>query len=307
VDLPFVVRRTLKRFEPKQIVLIESEVWPNLLVLAKKSGTKITVANARLSARSEKRYHKVKGIIAPLFSLFDRVGVPDERDVKRWADLGVRKEALVVTGSVKFDQQGAAAPEKKAEFQTMLDTFGAGRNVVMVLSSHIGEEKWIAKALLGVNALIVVVPRHAERRAEVKSDLESLGIEVVLRSEFRPVNDPMNACLVVDSTGELKNWTAHADVAVVGKSFLGKGGQNPTEAIAAGVPVVTGPNMQNFEPLMSMLESVEGVKKVGSGVKLRSTVEAILEGDCSEEVSAAKGVLLAHQGATRRTVLELRV
>lgn len=307
VDLPCVLGRMFRRFEPKQIVLIESEVWPNLLVQSKKRGVEITVANARLSDRSEKRYQALRGIVAPLFALFDRVGVPEERDVKRWSQLGVRDSALTVTGSVKFDQAGEVAPQKLEAFGEMLNDFGEGRKVVMALSTHDGEEKLIAGALQGVDALVVIVPRHAERREEVKSDLESLGLEVVLRSRFHSPKDPSEAVFVIDSTGELKNWTAHADVAVIGKSFLGIGGQNPTEAIAAGVPVVTGPFMGNFEPLVSMLRDGGGIHTLERVHELRSDVESLLLADVSEMTSAALRVLDAHQGATARTVHGLRV
>ncbi|MGJ8671368.1 3-deoxy-D-manno-octulosonic acid transferase [Rubritalea sp.] len=307
VDLPFVVNRVIRRFEPKQIILIESEIWPNLLVQAKKFGAEIGVANARLSERSEKRYHKVKGIISPIFSLFDRVAVPEPRDVDRWAGLGVARSALVVTGSVKFDQQGGVAPEKNAEFQAMLDTFGCGRKVVMALSTHAGEEKLIAESLMGKDALLVIVPRHAERRSEVKDDLGKLGLEVILRSSVHVPKNVGNVCFVIDSTGELKSWTAHADVVIIGKSFLGRGGQNPAEAIAARVPIVVGPHMKNFEPLVSMLKLSDGVVSVADAQELSAAVERVLSSDNSQMTAEALKVLDAHCGATLRTVKELKV
>lgn len=310
VDIPIVVRLMLRRFEPKQIVLIESEVWPNLLAMADKRGIPITVGNARLSARSERRYLKLKSLVWPIFSLFSKVGVPEVADKQRWGNIGVPDDSLVVTGSIKFDQQGAATPQRRSEFQEMLDSFGVGRKVVMALSTHAGEEALIAQALLGVDALCVIVPRHAERRDEVKSDLAKLGYDVVLRSQFeKRVQRSGGSCFVIDSTGEMRDWTAHADVAIIGKSFLGKGGQNPAEAIAAGVPVITGPDMSNFEPLITMLRKVRGVEVLSGPAELTDAVGRALERDFidSDQLENAKDILKSHQGATQRTVNALRV
>lgn len=160
---------------------------------------------------------------------------------------------------------------------------------------------------LGGNALYVVVPRHAERRLEVKEILESCGFEVILRSLFNPPHHPANTCLVVDSTGELRDWTAHADVVVIGKSFLGYGGQNPAEAIAAGVPVIAGPHMQNFEPLSTMLKQAGGMVGLSSRGELGDAIQHLLAGTNDEMVGVARQVLETHQGANRRTVEWLRI
>lgn len=309
IDFPFVLAGMIKRFEPKQIVLVESEVWPNLLAMAAKRGIPITVANARLSASSERRYLKLKSLVQPIFSLFARVGVPELADKQRWQNIGVSADSLEVTGSIKFDQAGAAAPQQRSQFKEMLDLFGGDRKIVMALSTHAGEEALIAEAMLGIDALCVIVPRHAERRDEVRSNLQKLGYEVVLRSQFKQASDPAGACFVIDSTGEMRDWTAHADVAIVGKSFLGKGGQNPAEAIAAGIPVITGPDMSNFEPLVTMLREVKGIEQLTDISELRGAIAASLDGDFEnpDQLDAAKKVLGLHQGATQRTVEYLRI
>lgn len=311
LDFKWVLRRVLRRFEPKQIVLIEAEAWPNMLNLANKKKIPVGLANARLSARSERRYKKFSGFVEPMFGMIDRACVQERADLNRWASVGIRKDRIEVTGSIKFDQSGAAVPRKREEFQRMIDAFGRGRKVVMAISTHPGEEKCIGEVVreLGDDVLYVPVPRHAERREEVSRDLRSLGYEVVLRSVFRSIGCPQKACLVVDSTGELRDWTAHADVVVVGKSFLGEGGQNPTEAIAAKVPVVAGPAMGNFEPLVTMLKSAGGICSVRSQEELKSALLRCLEYgvDVVKQVEAAGEVLHVHQGATARTVEILRV
>lgn len=307
IDVPFVLRRMFARFDPKQIVLIESEVWPNLLAIADKLQIPITVGNARLSERSERRYLKLRSIMSPLFSLFTKVGVPEVADRERWQNIGVRPGVVEVTGSIKFDQSGAVKPTCRPAFQEMLDAFGEKR-IVMVLSTHVGEEALIASAVqeLSEDVLCVLIPRHAERRAEVKADIEALGFEVVLRSQFRTPRTA-SACFVVDSTGEMRDWIAHANVAIIGKSFLGKGGQNPAEAIVAGVPVITGPYMGNFEPLMSMLREVSGIICVEGGGVLTAALGELESANVEQQVARAREVLELHQGATLRTVNALRV
>ncbi|NIP93548.1 MAG: 3-deoxy-D-manno-octulosonic acid transferase, partial [Akkermansiaceae bacterium] len=227
-----------------------------------------------------------------------------DEHAETWREIGVRREAIVVTGSVKFDQEGIPPPVTRGEFGVMLNAFGRGRPVVLAASTHPGEEVLVARAAAGVPGVLpVVLPRHAERRREVRRELEQAGFEVVLRSEFREPEDPSRAVLVVDSTGELRDWTAHADLVVIGKSLLARGGQNPVEAIEAGVPVVCGLHMENFEPLISELRTKGGVRTVSSEAGLEDAIAALL-GRARERTSMAKraaAVLTRHRGATART------
>ena len=304
LDFSFIVTRVFNRFQPKQIILMESEIWPNLLNVARKMKIPVSIANARLSARSEGRYQKLGFMLKPLLEMISMLCAQDEGDQQRWVNVGVDESKVVVTGSVKFDQSGAVKPQQREGFSAMLDTVGGGANVpvVMAISTHAGEEAWIAEALSSRknDLLLVIAPRHAERRSEVKLDLEGVGYSVMLRSENLSQSD----CLIIDSTGELRDWTAHADVVIVGKSILGKGGQNPTEAMAAGVPVIVGPFMRNFEPLVSDLKSQGGVTEIITEKELEQAVMDLLgNADLrSKQTVAAKEVLKSHQGATIRTV-----
>lgn len=311
LDFRWILKKVFKRFEPKQIILIESEMWLNMLDVASRRGIPVSLANARLSARSERRYHKVKGVVKVMFGMLSRLAAQEPADRNRWTKLGVSEQGISVTGSIKFDQSGAVRPAKRVAFQQMIDGFGIGRPVVMALSTHSGEEALIAEEIrkLGGDCLPVIVPRHAERRMEVVKDLEGLGMEVILRSDYKLPKKPANACLLVDSTGELRDWTAHANVAVIGKSFIARGGQNPAEAIAAKVVVVTGPHMANFEPLVSMLRSVEGIFTAPSSEELSEAIGLALFAVVGDPnmLDRAEGVLQSHQGATLCTVEWLRV
>ncbi|BCU78712.1 3-deoxy-D-manno-octulosonic acid transferase [Luteolibacter sp. LG18] len=306
LDFRWMVRRYLSRFEPSQIVLVEGEAWPNLMVLAQRRSIPVRLVNARMSPRSQRRYRKFAPWIRPVFSRFDRVGVQEPADAAIWQDLGLPADKIAVTGSLKFDPGTGARPEPRAEFTTMLEAFGPGRRIAMAASTHTGEESLIATAIREADpeALPVIVPRHAERRAEVKTALLAEGFEVVLRSVYSAPVDPARACLVIDSTGELRDWTAHADVVVIGKSFLGTGGQNPCEAVLAGKPVVFGPHMENFEPLASALVESGGCIRVVDTGALVTSIRACLRPDSTlrEGIAAATGVLIRHEGATARTV-----
>jgi 3-deoxy-D-manno-octulosonic-acid transferase len=164
----------------------------------------------------------------------------------------------------------------------------------------------IGRAVRETGGFYLCVPRHAERRAEVKESLESAGFEVVLRSEFRPPVSQENATLVVDSTGELRDWTASADVVVIGKSFLGIGGQNPAEAIIAGKPLVFGPHMENFEPLATRLVGCGGARRVADEAELPEVLKELISKPTVslDGTKAAKAVLDGHRGATGR-ILDL--
>ena len=317
LDFSWIVGAVLRRFRPRQIVLIEAEAWPNLLNVARRMSIPVAMVNARLSARSEARFKKFRLLAKPLFAMLDLVCVQHQEDAARFASLGIARGKIHVTGSIKFDPSGGAAPQRRESFQAMLDDFGVGgeggRQLVLVASSHAGEEKLLASAYLksGNDALLVVVPRHAERRAEVKADLESCGLEVVLRSAYQPTRSahepPRNvakACLVVDSTGELCDWTAHADVVVIGKSWLGMGGQNPAEAIVAGVPVITGPNMENFEPLVGELKQAGAIKVLSSVDELGAALEEMLGDSALSDAMCKKAasVLASHGKAVQKTL-----
>ena len=311
VDHAFVLRRTFRRFEPALVVLIDSELWPGLLDFADRKGIPVALVNARLSPRSARRYGRLRALAAPMLAQLKLVCVQVDEDIEVWSRLGVPPGVLEVTGSLKYDLDGDGAlrSARRAEFEKMLAGFGSGRPVILAASTHSGEELLIAEAVRTIpGALAVVLPRHAERREAVRADLERAGFEVVLRSRFDPPGDLGKAVFVVDSTGEQRDWIAHADVVVVGKSFLARGGQNPVEAIAAGVPVVCGPHMENFEPLITELRERGGVESVFRA-SLEEGLRAVLDSAHNRRIrsNSARAVLERHRGANVRVIERLRM
>lgn len=310
VDLSVFVKRYLDRFEPSQLVLVEGEAWPHLLLGCREREIPVRLVNARMSPRSERRFLRLAPVVRPIFAMLDLVAAQEPEDASRWEAIGVEPEKIAVTGSLKFDPGAAQRPATRREFAEMIAAFGVGRPVVMAASTHAGEDAWIGEAVRKAcpEALYVSVPRHAERRAEVCAELEAAGFEVILRSSFHPPEDPSRACLVVDSTGELRDWTAHTDAVVIGKSVLGFGGQNPAEAILADRPLFFGPHMENFEPLASRLVDAGGAVRFHDTDGLAEALSARLgTSGTSPSTSAAKRVLGHHEGATGRILDSLRV
>ena len=316
VDLALVVGPVFARIQPRQFILVEAEVWPNLVRVMQRARVPVVLVNARLSPRSERRYRKFRWLVAPVFGMLDKVLVQEPEDVARWEAIGARPGTVQVTGSIKFDLLGQAAssPERVAEFRGLLaGAFGGSvPRVVLLASSHAGEEQAIAELWQCIRAdfpeaRLLIAPRHAERRAEVLSAVEATGLSGALRSALPVEQNP--DVLVVDSTGELRDWQALAEVVIIGKSFLAKGGQNPVEAIAAGVPVLTGPHMENFSALMTLLRAAEGVAQTddlpGLAVQLRKT----LADPAAAQAMARRGkaALARHAGATPRTAEVLRL
>jgi 3-deoxy-D-manno-octulosonic-acid transferase len=311
LDLPFVAGRVLQLLQPHEVVLVEAEVWPNLMAAAHRLEIPVVLINARLSDRSERRFKMWRALVAPTFAMLHRVGVQEEADRARWASIGVRPEAITLTGSVKYDPQGAEPAESQVEeLRCVLHSvgFSAGRPLLLAASTHAGEERALGVIFLQlINEFpqlgFIVVPRHFERAAGIVAELEDLGLNLALRSRAGLESEAVDV-LVVDSTGELKALQALADVVIIGKSFLTTGGQNPAEAVMAGKPVICGPHMENFKPLMELLRAAKGVIQVPSLGEVDVQVAQLLRDLPAAQATAARGreALLKHEGATQKTV-----
>lgn len=310
LDFSSMVKRYIDRFEPARIVLIEGELWPHLLLACRKRSIPVSLVNARMSPRSARRYRRFANWLRPFVSCLDTVAIQDAGDESIWIELGVDRKSIHLTGSIKFDPGSGPAPTQRAAFQNMLDAFGRDRPIVLAASTHAGEDAWIATAIHEANpqALPTIAPRHAERRHSATKDLEAAGFKVSARSQFdsENIHDGSNTAFLIDSTGELRDWTAHADAVVIGKSFLSDGGQNPAEAILARRPLIFGPHMQNFEPLATRLVAAGGCIRAMDHAQLVDAIRHALDPLKAKELTTnASSVLAAHMGATRRVIAVL--
>lgn len=300
IDFWPVMRSAFRMIQPKRLVLVEAEVWPNLVAIASKHGVPIALVNARLSRQSEARFRRFRSLVAPVFQHLDLICVTERRDIERWLGLGVSRDRIRCVGSIKFDVQQSSADHAIAALPT-----SENRPVLFGGSTHAGEEEILAAAFQRLRAnvrrlLLVIAPRHVERTREIRARLEALGLEAGLRSEAAAL--PRD-CLLIDTTGELQSWYAIATVVFVGKSLTARGGQNPVEPIVVGKPVLFGPHMENFEPLADSLVERGGAIRV-TDVESLTNQAALLLCDPSRVarlVQNARSVLAAHAGATRRT------
>jgi 3-deoxy-D-manno-octulosonic-acid transferase len=300
-----IMRRAFSVIRPARIVLVEAEVWPNLAATAHARSISLALVNARLSARSERRYGRFRFFVAPTFRLLDLVCVPERRDVERWTALGVLRNRIHVTGNIKFDL------EVRTQSQTVaasVSDFGSDPLVLFGGSTHRGEEEILARVFLKLReefpALrLFIAPRHVERLKEIRVQLGALPLRVKLASEA-PTGGATGAdCLLLDTTGELDRWYGIATVVFIGKSLTAHGGQNPVEPIFAGKPVVFGPHMENFATLANTLVASNSAMQVADADSLKRTVAGLL---CDRNarrrlVQNAHAALSEHQGATART------
>lgn len=314
IDFPLCVTRALETVRPCRLVLIEAEVWPNLLHHAHAWGIPVALVNARLSPRSERRYRQWRAAVAPFFAQLNHVLVPDPEDVDRWTALGVQPEALTVTGSLKHDYAGLAADPRTAEFAQLLHglwpaTRDTRPSVLLAASTHPGEEAALAPVYQALRAefpalKFLVAPRHFERAATVMTELERAGLKVARRSQL-PAPGPAATdadTLLIDTTGELRAWQPLADAIVIGKSFLSTGGQNPVEGLMAGRPVLTGPHMENFGPLMARLLAHRAIIQVPSLSELTPAIADLWRHPETAHAltERARQALAPHQGAAQR-------
>jgi 3-deoxy-D-manno-octulosonic-acid transferase len=301
-----IMRRAFEAIQPRTILLVEAEVWPNMVAEAKARKIPIVLVNARLSLRSEKRFRMFRKFVAPTFRSLDMVGVQNADDVGKWNALGVEEKRIKQVGSIKYDPEDVRFNPKLS--RTVLAGFGLEkRTVIFGGSTHAGEEKVLGEVFRAlrrdfVDLLLVLAPRHTERIAEVRRDLEEAGFQIALRSQ-PPTVDPFLDCLLIDTTGELRDWYASATLVFVGKSLLARGGQNPAEAVLAGKPVVFGPHMENFAALAGSLVGQGGAVQISSATELRRAIAHLLANPDEREkmVENARQVLEAHRGATART------
>ncbi len=315
IDFTFAARAAIAAIKPRAFVLIEGGIWPNLLAAVRAGGIPITLAGARLSPRSERRWRRFSGIAHAVWDLFDIVCVPEAEDVARFESIGVPRGRIRHTGSVKFDNAAKGTPSCEAEFRALVAPLGFSGPLLIGGSTWDPEEQALADAFKNLRAefstlRLILVPRHVERAAAIADELTRAGLRVTLRSKLTSTSTlaaPAEAdVLLVDTTGELRHWYALATVVFVGKSLPGIseiGGQNAGEPAALGLPVVFGPHMENFAPLVAHLLKEDAAVQIAAVSELQSAVRGLLADPekCAAIGSRARAALEVHQGASDRT------
>ena len=273
-DLPGAVARFLKRVQPKLLLVMETELWPNLYVACARHSIPLLLLNARLSERSVRRYQKINGLVAETLRCTTNIMARSKQDAGRFQQLGVDPARLNVTGNIKFDiTPDPVLAEQGAIMRQQLGT----RPVWCAGSTHQGEDEILLAAhnrLLQQfpDLLLILVPRHPERFAAVAELCHASGLRVALRSQQKIVNSEC-AVLLGDTMGELLLWYATSDLAFIGGSLVPVGGHNPLEALAFGVPVLSGQYVHNFPDLYPQLTVIQSAKLVVSDDELYAAVQ----------------------------------
>ncbi|HZC35842.1 MAG TPA: glycosyltransferase N-terminal domain-containing protein [Chthoniobacterales bacterium] len=308
VDSYPILQRVWRLIRPIRVILIDSDLWPGFLAIAGHKGVPVFLANARLSSRSEKRYSRLQWLAKRLFwKRLTAVFAQDTKDAERWERLGLPTERITVTGSIKYDRAGTVS-ERNLRFIEWLKKRGiaSDRPILLGGSLHSGEEELLIQAFLKLRPkhpalFLILVPRHAERAPEIAELLQKESLPFARRTDSR--FSPETAVLLVDSTGELRDWYETAGVVVIGKSFCGIGGQNPVEPLLAHKPVVCGPHMENFRFLVEELVAENGIKQLRSDQDLIPAVDQLLADPAAANRMAkrAETVLAQHDDATARS------
>jgi 3-deoxy-D-manno-octulosonic-acid transferase len=294
-DLPGSVQRFLEYFRPRLGILMETELWPNLIAQCERHGVPLVLANARLSEKSAGGYRRWQRLARPALASLAAVCAQSEADAARLRDLGARQ--VEVTGNLKFDVTlDPALLEAGRAWRAEL-----GRPVVLLASTRDGEEELLlAPADIG-RALIVVVPRHARRFDEVAKWAQS-------RRSVQRLPAPGERVYLGDTMGEMAFYYAACDVAVIGGSFAPLGGQNLIEALAAGAPVVVGPHMYNFAEATALAIAAGAAVQVADAAAAMRRAVALLEDAAARArmSEAGKALCAAHRGATERHLAACR-
>ena len=302
VDIAFCVKRFLRQLQPQKIIILETELWPNLLHFAEKSKIKVMLANARLSEKSAQKYQKWPKLTADIMNSIDCVAVQTEAERERFISLGLAAEKIQVTGSLKFDVAiKASLFEKGQGLRNSWDKDNAP--VWIAASAHPGEFEAILTAhqlLLQKhsNALLIMVPRHPEKFDEAAKVIAQHNL-VMSRRSLNEVVNAQTQVLLGDTMGELVMFCTAADQAFIGGSLIEHGGQNPLEAAAVGLGLIMGDSRYNFTDICQLLSDVKAMTACDDGTSLAA---ALTDGFDNTELlkhkqQQAKAVVEANKGA----------
>ena len=312
-DFTWAIRNVIRKIRPSLLVLAELELWPNLISVSRSCGVPVALVNGRISARSFEHYLRFKWFWSPLLRRMTALGVQNEEYAHRMEALGIDRQTLQVTGSVKFD--GANINPENLQTQQLRERIGIQRDDFIFLagSTQVEEDLMAAEVLSrvresGHEVRLILVPRHIHRSQKLRKMLADRGLNVQLRSELgEHGNQNVFATadvLVVDVIGELSAWWGLANVAYVGGSMGKRGGQNMIEPAAYGVPVCFGPQTQNFRDVVQMLLDQHAAQVVCSENDLFDFVRSAISKPQLAHQMGLRGqqLVIRQRGAVARTV-----
>jgi len=309
-DLPSAVGCFLQRVKPCIGIIMETELWPNLFAGCAKRSIPLVVVNARLSAQSARGYQRISTLTPAMFDAIHAMAAQGQTDADRFIALGLAKNKITVTGSIKFDVEVPKDLLSRAE--SLRTQLGQDRFIWIAASTHSGEEEIMLAAhrLLQVkipDALLILVPRHPERFDSIAQEVSQQGFSLARRSQQENCNEKTQVYLG-DTMGELLLLYAVADVAVVAGSFSAIGGHNMLEAAAVGKPIITGPHLHNFTEISELLVAAKAMIKVTDASQLAEVLLQFFTQPAfrHETGQYANAIVQANRGALGKQLAVIR-
>lgn len=303
-DLPGSINRFLDTVNPRLVIIMETELWPNIIRILHQRNIPLVIANARLSARSAKGYRNLGKFMRQLLQSITLIAAQNTEDGDRFLSLGLKRSQLAITGSLKFDI--SVTPELAARAVTLRRQWAPRRPVWIATSTHEGEEAIVLdthRRLLQTfpDLLLILVPRHPERFNDARELTQERGFSFILRSSGE-IPSGSTQVVIGDSMGELMLLYGIADLAFVGGSLVERGGHNPLEPAAHALPVLMGPHIWNFKDICSKLQEGQGLITVTDVISLEKEVTNLLQDDDYRRYYGRHAVDVLHQnqGALQR-------
>jgi 3-deoxy-D-manno-octulosonic-acid transferase len=302
-DFAFAVRRFLTQHQPRVFATMETEIWPNVTRIARQRGMKLILANGRISDRSLPRYRAFRAIVGSVLRKYDRILAREEEDRARFVAIGAAPESVEVSGNVKFDFEPESGP---LEIGPRLEQLIADRHVLVLGSTMEGEDEAflpeLERLLAEHDAFVVIAPRKPERFELVAGLLATSPLRFVRRSELESFSGEADV-LLLDTFGELARIYRYARVAFVGGTLVPRGGHNPIEPAAAGVPVCFGPSMTNFREIAQVFLRNEAAMEVQSAADAIDFAGAMFDNAAMRNAWGERGrqTVLQNRGASERT------
>ena len=301
-DFPFIVGSFIKKINPVACILLETEIWPNLINNLNKKAIPVVLVNARLSERSFSKYQRFSSnLVQKTLNQLTLIASQNEHSSERFLSLGVSPNKVVKVGNLKFDSNEKDNPNTTQSLQQMIGQ----RRVVVFASTREGEEKKIIKSYVNTkdkfDALMIIIPRHPQRFDEVYNLIVDSGLDVKRRSDGLRC-DENTQVLLGDSMGELLSYYSVCDIAFIGGSLTDTGGQNMLEAAATSKPILFGPSVFNFEQIAQLLLEKDAAIQVDDADDLMKTISSLLLDDPKRQKLGenAKNLLEKHRGAIDR-------
>ncbi len=315
MDFPHAVSRFLSRVKPKLLCIVETELWPNLFSHSQANDIPVMVINARLSEKSMQGYQKIAPLTRVIMKGISQLAAHDAQDAERFIQLGLAKNKVVTTGSIKFDIN--INDEVRGRAERLKQQHQANHPVWIAGSTHPGEDELLLEVHKEIlvdhpDALLILVPRHPEEFDNVAGLVAEMGLSLQRRSAHSNNhsnsdygNNEKPACQVLlgDTMGELLTLYGAADVAFIGGSLIERGGHNPLEAAAYGMPVITGPHVFNFLHVYPALLKAQGCLQISAVDELPTLLLQLFNSHSRSERIGGQGVLFVekNQGAIAKT------